>query len=543
MRFQERLSVELKLTRAGEVFTVPAGNLRACALELGRSGFRASVEFVLRDDSQWNGSFQDKLAPVFLTQDELSIELSLTPEHPTPESSGAQAPLRLKGLVTGRSLEEIATKGASDDLLLFRRYLVEFVDPARARWDDHFPVALYTQRSLLSVLQEHTASAFELSSSWEKATEELPQLFLHLPRVEGVSLHDFVVWYVDRCGGCVLYDYGEGGYSLAADESSKVDAISLFGDDVARTSLRLRARDPAQPRILNSYAPSPATVSPEAEGVLSGVTSDWLIREAVLAEQSAREQLEGARRDLGGVEAEVVLRAFPPAVVAPGGNVSCKKGQRFAFGSRLLEGDWRVDRLRLSARAAGEEIDAEYDGASVGLDLEVVLDLKQSSDVQPPRARVATPRYPGSVEGLVLSEKGSESDVTWDMTQAAQTQAQEVAVHLPLFAQSISAPFEPADSFNTFRPRARGERVLVELGLHSGRVARSLSFRPEAVLQADVCGEQMVFGKSGKSITRVSHQYADDAPVFGVTRVHEKDQVQMTFSEGKVLFCVAEGES
>src|SRR5690606_7391184 len=159
---------------------------------------------------------------------------------------------------------------------------------------------------------------------------------------------------------CLLYDYKTGKYSLAADESSNEKPVDLFGDDVGRVLFRLRERDPAQPRILNSYAPSPATVSPQAEGVLSGLQSDFPISEAVLAEQSAREQRESARRDLGGVETEMVLRAFSAAVMAPGGNLMCKQGQRFAVGSRLSEESLRIDRLQLYALAERDEVDAEY---------------------------------------------------------------------------------------------------------------------------------------------------------------------------------------
>jgi hypothetical protein len=38
----------------------------------------------------------------------------------------------------------------------------------------------------------------------------------------------------------------------------------------------------------------------------------------------------------------------------------------------------------------------------------------------------------------------------------------------------------------------------------------------------------------------MSHQYSGEVPVFDVTRVHDSDRIQMTFSEGKVLISVAE---
>lgn len=540
MRFRERFDATLSLTRQGKAIAVASGNLRSCTLQLGRSGFVASVEFVLRDDAAQGGRFKDDLAPVFLTSEEVTVQLSLVPFQPTPEASGTQSPLVLKGLATQREVEEVWTDWSADKPLFFRRYRVEFTDPARSRWSKHFPVALYVQKTLLAALQEHTASAFELASSWTIATTALPQLFINLPRERGVSLYQFVDWYTDRYGGCLLYDYKTGKYSLAGDESSTETAASAFGDDVERAQFRLRERDLAQPRILNSYAPSPATALPQAEGVVSGLHSDFTIRKAVLADQSEREQREGGRRELGGVETELTMRAFSNAVAAPGAKISCKAGQRFGKGSRLLTEDLRIDSLSLLA-IAPNDLDAEYGDSHVTLDVELTLGLKQDSDVKPPRRRTVTPTYPGFIEGLVVSEKGAKTDTTWDMIADQQTQVQQVVVNLPVFAQSVSVPFEPTfDSFNTFRPRERGERVLVALSLHESRIARTLSFRPEAVLEADVCGEQMVFGKTSKSITKVSHQYSGEVPVFDVTRVHDKDHIQMTFSEGKVLISVAE---
>lgn len=540
MKFREPLDVKLSLTREGKTFVIAAGNVRACSLSLRRSGFVASVEFVLRDDSTRGGRFKDDLAPVFLTSEEATVKLAIVPSRPTPEASGQQRPLEVTGLATRREVEEIWTDWSADKPLLLRRYRIEFADPASARWSKHFPVALYTKKTLLAALQEHTASAFELTSSWSVATTELPQIFLNLQRECGVSLHAFVDWYADRYGGCVVFDYATGKYTLAADESSTATAVATFGDDVARARFVLRERDLAQPRILNSYAPSPASVSPQSEGVVSGLQADYVIRNAVLAEQSERELRESGRRELGGTEIELSMAAFSNAVAAPGAKLSCKAGQRFGAGSQLLTEDLRVDRLTLAATAAGD-VDAEYGSGSVTLDVELDLGLKFDSDVKPPRRRVIVPMYPGFIEGLVVSEMGAKTDTTWDVTVAEQTQVQEVVVNLPIFSQSVSVPFEPTfDSFNTFRPRGRGERVLVALDLHESRIVRTLSFRSEAVLQADVCGEQMVFGKTSKSITKLSHQYAGEVPVFDVTRIHDSDRIQMTFSEGKVSISVAE---
>ncbi|HYP87849.1 MAG TPA: hypothetical protein VEQ59_06840, partial [Polyangiaceae bacterium] len=252
---------------------------------------------------------------------------------------------------------------------------------------------------------------------------------------------------------------------------------------------------------------------------------------------------EVSRRDQGGLNVQLTLGALSPALGAPGAQLVSRPKQRFAASSLLLQGVLRIHELRLQATATSPELDTEHQRDSVAMNVDCELDLKQSTDVRPTRRGGARPGYPGLVEGLVVSEQGAKSDLTWDMVQAEGTRAEQVVVKLPLFDESISVPFEPGfDSFNTFRPRARDERVLIALGLHDAQLLRTLSFRAEAILPADVCGEQLVFGKSAKSITKLSHQYAGEVPVLDLLRTHEQDRVRFTMAEGKLTISVAEQE-
>lgn len=540
MKFADRLCIGLQLTRLGKSLSIPAGNVRQVSLRLERSGFSGTVEFCLRDDAAFGGKFRDQLAPIFFTPEELKVELSVVPFQPTPESQGKQTPLQVRGIVRQRQVTEEPTDLSVDKPLLWRRYTVEFSDPARAYWESHFPVALLTKQSWLAALQALAGSAFDISSTFEAATEQHPQLFIHLPREQQVSFYEFVGWLLDRLGGCLLYDYETGVYTLAADEASTEKPAKLFGDDVARVAFSARPADPAQPRILNSYALGPATVVPAVPGAVAAVQADHLLRTAVLAEQNATEQREVAKRDQGGLHATLSLAALSPALGPPGHQVVCQPQQRFAAGSLLLAGPFRIHELRLQGSAFGE-LDAEHLRDSVAMNVACELELKQAADVRPVRRRGVAPTYPGLVEGLVVSQKGAKSDVTWDMVKAEGTQAEQVVVNLPLFDESVTVPFEPGfDSFSTYRPRARDERVLIALDLHQSYLARSLSFRAEAILSSEVCGEQLVFGKSAQSMTKMSHQYAGEEPIFDLLREHEQDRVRVTMSEGKLTIFVAE---
>ncbi|HYQ14536.1 MAG TPA: hypothetical protein VEQ58_02225, partial [Polyangiaceae bacterium] len=454
-----------------------------------------------------------------------------------------QEPIRVRGVVTARQLSEEPADIAPEKPLLWRCYRVEFCDPARAYWRHHFPVALLTNESWLNALKAQAGALFQVSSTFAAVTQERPQLFIHAPRDRQLSFYDFVLWLLDGFGGCWIYDYESGDYQLAADESSTAKEAALFGDDVQRVAVSARPRDLAQPRVLNSYALGPATLSPQVEGALAPVFADQLLRTAVLAEQDAAAQLEVGTRDQGGLGVRLTLGALSPALGAPGAQLVCRPKQRFAASSLILQGKFRVHALWLEAVATSPDLDTEHQRDSVAMSVACEIDLKQSTDVRPVRRSGAAPHYPGLLEGLVVSEQGAKSDLTWDMVQAEGTQAEQVVVSVPLFEKAVSVPFEPGfDSFNTFRPRARDERVLVALDLHTAHLVRTLSFRAEAILPADVCGEQLVFGKSAKSITKLSHQYAGEEPVLDLLRTHEQDQVRFTMSEGKLTIFVAQQE-
>ncbi len=541
MSFQDRVVVDLVLTRAGQTFAIPAGNVRELRLELGRAGFSGEVEFVLRDDSDAGGKYRDELGPVFLTPKELEVSVLVVPRQPTPEGPANMQPIAVAGVCVGREMREEGTNWGATPPVFWRRYRIGFVDPARAHWDDHFPCALYTNASLLSVVQAQATTLVKVESDWSAAQAELPQLFLHLPYERHVSFLAFLVWYLDRLGGCLVYDYRNQVYRLASDESSGEDAANLFGDDLSSVRFQLGNVERGRTWIRNSYAPDATSQEGESQNVIEPLVQDHLVRTSVASEQNARVELETLRRTPREVVARIELARFGAACTAPGGTLTCVQGQRFGSSARLLDGPWTIVEVNLVARATATELDTEADRASVGAEVSLAMMLRKQTDVRPDRQAGKAPDYPAFVEGLVVSQQGASDDVTWDSVQDEGTKANVVEIELPLFAKSVFVPFEPGfDSSNTFRPRVRRERVLVALGLHDARIARVLSFREEAALERGTQGEQMVFGRSAQSITKMSHVYESDQPVFDVTRTNGSDMVKLTFSEGTLTIGVQE---
>jgi hypothetical protein len=257
--------------------------------------------------------------------------------------------------------------------------------------------------------------------------------------------------------------------------------------------------------------------------------------------QSARVEDEKLRSVHPPPEAELTFARYPGAAVVPGARLKCPTEARFPEVSGLAASEWLARRVQLCARASAASLGANAAPGVVAMTVDLSAALGRESDRSIEGFRFVTPRYPGYVEGIVVSQQGEDPEETWDSPQNTDTAQVEVEVKVPLFDKSVFCPFEPVSSpASVFSPHCRGERVLLALDLQESRIARSLSWRPRVALPKPGQGEGLVFGKSEKNNTKLSHVYQDGVPVLDLARIHEKDRVTVTLSEGKLVIGVME---
>lgn len=541
MRFDELLKIELTVTLGGAAHAVAAEDVRRLELDLRQSGFAGVVEFVARDDTSRGGRYEDALAKVFFDTDELSVELSVVPARVAAEAPSTFEPLVVRGRATHRTVHEEATDWSAERPLLWRRYRVEFQDPARAAWRQHFPCDLLTDKSFLEVVEAQAPSDVSVASSWSVATTARRQWFLHLPESAGVSFYDFLCWYADARGGALAYDYADQSYRVV-DVLEGVEPVrALFGDDVGAVALSLPEPGRARPRVRNSYANAAETVTAERTGASAPLACDELLRTPIAEQQADRAEERRLRHGPLRPRAHLRFRRYPSVQLVPGLRVSCPAGARFSKNSRLVASSWIVRSVRLEARSEPGATGGRLGPEVVPMQVELSACLAETEERFVTDCEHTSPRYPGFVEGIVVSRQGEETDKTWDVSQCEDTAIDEVEVSVPLFGASVFVPAEPgAVGANVYLPHCRGARVLLALDLDAAWIVRTLSWREGAALPKEGQGERLVFGKSEESFTKLTHVYDDDAPVFGVVRVNDKDRVALTLSEGKLVIGVAE---
>ncbi len=542
MSFGDYLEIDLTLTVGGAAHAIAGGNVRLVELTLSSYGFSGAVEFVVADDSAYGGEEADELLAEFQKADLMEVALSVKSVFPAAEAAASVAPVSVAGLVTRKSVDEGADPTAEDRAILWRRYRIELADPARVLWGQHYPSALYTQKSLTDVFNDHLGSKITLTYDGDAWATALPLVFLHLVPEEEASFYDFVHWYTDRSATVFAYDYTAAGYTLRAAKDAAGTAVQLFGDDVAS----LRVAFPETPRhkanVLNSYATAQTSTAIDNTNAVDPIRRDFLMRSAIAADATSRVTLETSRLVTRLSELRLEFRRWPSITFQPGALIEFTAANLWPSNGLQVGTTWRVRRHEIRARAQQQGPDANRDEPKAMFDVEVRAELEQQAEAWVERPPFVIPTWPGYVEGTVVSEAGAADELTYQYYTDEGTSLNEYKITVPVFAsQVVTVPFDAHQGTGKmYLPLHKSSRVLLALDLFHARVARLLDWRDSALMAQDAQGERIFFGKKSAAGTTVDHKYDDTKPVFAIARTNDKDTGTITISEGTLVIQVKE---
>ncbi|MGK3983864.1 hypothetical protein WME99_12550 [Sorangium sp. So ce136] len=540
--FTDRLELSLTLTIQGTAFTIPSGNVKSFDLDLASHGFSGAVEFVVANAKTHGGAEADALLASFLAPDLVTVSLGVSVVHDDPEASSSLAPVTVVGLGQRKTLTEQATRVMKDRPVLYRRYRIEFADPAAVLWKQHFPCALYTEKSVQDVIEANKGDAISLTYDSTTLGVTRPLVFLHLDPTYGSSFYDLVLWYLDANAGVWAYDYPNGAYKISDAKDASGTASSLFGDDAGLVTIVLPEVPRASAAVLSSYTASPQNKPVSQAQAASGIRRDYLMRSAIAQDVDDRVTLETKRLFVRSSELEIAFRRFPTITIHPGVLIQLEASALWSSEASSLAATWRVRRYRIEGRAEDQGADADHDAPNAGYRLAVTARLEQQDDPYVELPAFTAPTYPGYVEGKVVSEQGEAPDVTYQFYTDEATSLDSYKVTVPLWDnQTITAPFAPTmGSGNLYLPAYRDARVLLAIGLTRASIAQLLDWRADAKLAMDVQGEQIFFGKSATNSTAISHAYDGENPVLKVARIHDKDTATLQIKEGSLIITVKE---
>ncbi len=540
--FEEKLSATLLLTIKGTDYSIPGSNLERIELCLTSYGVDGTLAFWLADDSTHGGSISDKLTRAFLAQDLVEIKLSLHSVY--QDKQDASWPLVVQGIGTNKRLHEETSRLVEDKPVMLRRYTLEFADPARVLWSQHFPCELFVDKTIKDIFEAYKGQKIKLSYDWTALTSKHQVLFVGLGACEDrerASFYDFLLWQVEHLGGFLSYDAALNSYKLASARSDPASATTISRLDVESSRVQFPALRRHAGNVLNSYTESAKKTAIANSQAVDGLVHDVLMRTPVTSRYNDRKTLETKRLKLAEHELELVFQRFPTVAMLPGFLYSPTAGL-WSSDSYIYGKSYRLWQLNLRAKntkqnpAFGMGVDVD------GFELEMTarLELKDHPHTRLPAFR--RPVYPVCVEGKIFSEEGAASDETFQVYTDSDTSLEQYKITIPLWnKQKAVAPFEPHHlPGQFFFPALKDARVLVAFDYQAAWIARYLEWRPGAQLPMDGQGNHILFGKSASSQTSLQHAYEENKPVFHLKRKNDKDIGLIQLSEGCMLLQVTE---
>jgi hypothetical protein len=531
-RFTEDLAIKPVLTIDGQSYSIPPGNVKTLALSLNACGFSGKISFVIPVE----GSTDKLLSP--LTKNDL-IELALEVGIHVKPSNAKFLPLKLNGLVSTKGFFEqtLTNVMATQKLMLYRHYHLEFADPAQVLWKQHYPCDLLTDSTLETLITAHTSDKIKLNCNWEVLKTQYSVLSLSLGIEDNqASFYDYLMWLVDSNNGVFSYDYGKNQYSLTATKNASGTVNSLNALEIDRYGMDFPETRRYQANVLNAFSDAPKTTSIANDQYLKPMRHDYVARYPITADMDARVALEKARFKQRQHEVWVDFKNVQMLITPPGDLVNFA-GALWSTSLFVHGNSYRVREWHLQAQAVDEQLAADLNMPFGHYDMEHRQRYENKDELWVDLPSFVNPVYPFYVEGKILSEQGGDDDNTYQFYQDKKTSVQYYQVVIPLWEnKKIRAAYQPnMDTGHFYFPPYKNARVLVGLGFDSAIICEFLDWSKGAALTLESQGNQLVMGKSTTSQNIIKHTYVDSKPQLQIQRTQDKDTELLQFSDGYII--------
>lgn len=528
--FTSDLSITLTLQIAGQSYDIAASQIIFLKLDLLPYGYTGKVGFQISPELA-----TDELFTPFTTQSDL-IEVSLKAGVFTVPTGSTSTPLQLKGLVTTRSFSEQTLTNIlpTQDRMVMRHYYLDFADPAQVLWKQHYPCDLFTNSNLQSLIAAHTSEKIQLTYNWDVLQTVYPVLSLSLGAPGNTaSFYDYIIWLVDSNNGVFTYDFSANQYTFSAAKSDSGQALSLNPQEVASLRIDFPAVRRDQPNVLNSYTES-SKISPVTNDQKAApIRRDYIASYPIAADMQARETLETARFKQRLHEVRVESNQFQLQVTPPGQKVDFKGSSAWSSSLFNQPNTYRVRQWKLNLEWTQEGDDPGYN-LFMG---ELSMRLESDSETWVDLPAYKLPLYPFFVEGKIHSDKGADTDASYQFYTDENTSINYYQVNIPLWNdQLVRTAYQPnLDTGQFYFPPYKKSRVMVGLEFNNAFIAYSLDWGVSTALPLDSQGNQVVMGKSATSRNIIKHAYVDSKPELQILRTEEKDTELMQFSDGYII--------
>ena len=435
----------------------------------------------------------------------------------------------INAVITERTIIEHTSFNAEDIIVSIREYTIEFCDPAQALWRRHFPLALYTQKSLKQVINANTNPIITVSAHGPQLSVAQEMIFLPLhpdnPSRERASFYDWLMWRLDEIQHEWQYDYSQNIYKIVP-QPKRPEPFEIFAADIAEIiTHRVEGRFYTE-SLMNDYTPAKANRPILNLDAVKGLRQDRLFHTQV-PDLFDAEYLK-RQGDFSQPHPAFILlfKRFPSRPFPPGVGVDFKldpidfPDHRFLIPPDAKTAN-RVARLCVELKTKETDVLPRFKGYSEGIfRCAVAAELQSGKDKDPRLPRYIEPRYPLDIEGMVHTDIGQPGEQIWQTYTDPTTAVVTLEVAIPLFKyQRVKVPFEPiSQPGHFFFPPYRNERVLLSLYYDRAEVKRFLNWRIGAEMPMQTQGNHLKMGRDLLNGASLQLTYAGDIPTFTITR-------------------------
>lgn len=527
--FTERLSITVELTIKSDAFTIAGGAVSRARLALEPHGFTGEVSFWVSTEKA-----PDKLLPRFISPDYATVRVTVSGGRDKP--SDAAPPLSVEGVVVDRTVVETSSPNVKGNPVLVRSYTVTFADRAAALWRQHYPSLLDVETTLGDVIGAQLAGGMKVdSSALDDLGRSRPLVCLNLGGGEA-SFYDFLLWYLDRQGAGLLFDYAAKQYLLVGEKPAPTGKPALLeAVDIASLALHLPVPPRHRTRVGNSHTDSARTVTVDQDNAVDGLLQDRLLRTPAAAVMDEVAAVEGLRLRSPLPEVAVEYARWPWRDLTPGAGVGLAK-EYFSKDLFLIGRKYRVGSFSLDATSVSARPSDTLDGVSREYQTIMTSRWESLDDKVFRHPGFRHPRYPCLAEGKIQCDGGEAGDRTYMVAQDQKTGESFYKVLVPLWNKKVKAPFEPQFTVgNFYAPAFKDSRVLLALHFDRAEILQFLDWGADVQLPNDTQGNQILFGRNKTSQTALTHAYVDSKPQFSLNRSCNGDLQVLTLQDGGLV--------
>src|SRR5262249_20246779 len=139
--------------------------------------------------------------------------------------------------------------------VLQRRYAIRFEDRAAVLWKQHFPSALYVDKTLKDLIDDNKPDGVTLEHAWGSASEAAHAvLSLGLgAATNDASFYDYVHWLLARTNAALYYAHATNAYAIATVKPPGA-ATALRREEIAMVEARFPETRRSAVNVLNAFA-------------------------------------------------------------------------------------------------------------------------------------------------------------------------------------------------------------------------------------------------------------------------------------------------